>query len=366
MTTRTSNGPDPLSRGVGDPPGVLPKNINYFILGGIAVVVIAASMFSGQKAKPVEQSKASAGPTPNQLKNFRDMLDKQARDVEEARRRLEEKRLREAKADGAPVHAVGSAAPDAFEEKRRARAAAAPFAPNIALRIEEKKTEKEVFDHTTQVAFRIEERPEKGAEKEPPDVESGAKESGKLLPPREGDLFRIYEGTPIKTALLNRLDGTFTGPVRCEAIEAVLSKDASTILIPKGTVFFGKASRVEAQNQARLAVTFKRLLMPNGYSVDLEAAPGLDQLGQTGLKDKVNNHRLRTFGISGAIGLLGGLALYGGRGNLYSAGVANATGRAATNSLNHYLNALPTLTIREGHVVNVYLPEDLLLPKYEP
>lgn len=369
MTSRTPK--DPLSRGVSDPPGVLPKNVNYLVLAGIAVVVIVASMFSGQKAKPVEQAKAPAGPSPNQLKNFRDMLEKQARDVEEAKRKLEERRLREEKTETTreQVRSAAASAPDAFDERRRARAAAAPFASNLALRIVEKteeRSEKDALDRALQVVLRAEERTERAAEPKPAKGDSETKESGEPLPAKEGDLFRLYEGTPVRTSLLNRLDGAFTGPVRCEVVEPVLSKDGSAILIPKGSLFFGKASRVEAQNQARLAVTFKRLLMPNGYSVELEAAPGLDRFGETGLKDKVNNHRFRTFGLSGAIGLLGGLALYGGRGNPYSAGVANATGRAASTTLNHYLNAVPTITIREGHPVNVYIPKDLLLPKYEP
>jgi type IV secretion system protein VirB10 len=123
---------------------------------------------------------------------------------------------------------------------------------------------------------------------------------------------------------------------------------------------------VEAENQTRLAVTFKRLILPNGYSVDLEAAQGLDTAGESGLKGNVNNHNFRRFGLAGAVGLLGGLALYGGQSNPYAAGVANSTGNSATNILGHYLNAVPTITVPQGHQVNIYLPADLLLPEYRP
>jgi type IV secretion system protein VirB10 len=146
----------------------------------------------------------------------------------------------------------------------------------------------------------------------------------------------------------------------------VFSQNETEILIPKGSRFIGKANRVETGNQTRLAVTFSRLLMPNGYSVALEAAPGLDTEGETGLKGKVNNHNLRKFGMAGAVGLLGGLALLGGQASPYAAGVASSTGSSATNIVNHYLNALPTITVPEGHPVNIYLPEDLLLPPYRP
>jgi type IV secretory pathway VirB10-like protein len=39
-------------------------------------------------------------------------------------------------------------------------------------------------------------------------------------------------------------------------------------------------------------------------------------------------------------------------------------GNSATNSLSRYLNAVPTITIRKGHPVVVYLPNDLLLSQY--
>ena len=35
------------------------------------------------------------------------------------------------------------------------------------------------------------------------------------------------------------------------------------------------------------------MIMPDGYSVDLDQFHGLDQIGEEGLKDKVNNHYLR-------------------------------------------------------------------------
>ena len=174
------------------------------------------------------------------------------------------------------------------------------------------------------------------------------------------------KGPLSQAALANRLDGSFTGPVNCIVSAPVLARDGKATLIPVGSRFLGKANKVEAENQTRLAVTFKRLILPNGYSVDLEAAPGLDDAGETGLKGKVDNHNMSKFGIAGAVGLLGGLALYAGQANPYAAGVGNSTGSSATNILNHYLNRVPTITVPEGHPVNVYLPADLLLPAYRP
>jgi type IV secretory pathway VirB10-like protein len=55
-----------------------------------------------------------------------------------------------------------------------------------------------------------------------------------------------------------------------------------------------------------MAVVFHRLIMPDGYSVDLDQFQGLDQIGEEGLKDKVNNHYLQIFGTSIALGVVAG------------------------------------------------------------
>jgi type IV secretory pathway VirB10-like protein len=350
--------------GAARPPGVLPRNAHFIIIIGIVLLIIIASLTSGSKKKNVPDAKTPVGPSANQLKSFRDTLEKQRQELElsnkqrgerEPQKQLLEPPLR------AETQSRGGEAPD--QSRERARAAASLFASNIVIRAAGKEADAQI-DTAEQIVFRAEILEGKAAAAAA--EVSGPQESGRHLPEREGHLFRLFEGTTIQTRLQNRLDGSFTGPVICLVSKAVKSKDEKVVLIPLNSRFIGTASRVDAQNQTRLAVTFKRLIMPSGYSVDLEAAPGLDQIGETGLKGKVNNHRLRTFGISGAIGLLGGLSLYRSRANLFAAGVANATGNSATSALAHYLNAVPTITIREGHQVVVYLPNDLLLPQYLP
>jgi type IV secretion system protein TrbI len=45
-------------------------------------------------------------------------------------------------------------------------------------------------------------------------------------------------------------------------------------------------------------------------------------------------------------------------------GVGDATSQAAMQVMNRFLNRLPTITIREGHRVKVYLTSDVELPSY--
>jgi type IV secretion system protein TrbI len=188
-----------------------------------------------------------------------------------------------------------------------------------------------------------------------------------------GPPYVLFEGTQLETALMNRLDGDFSGPVKVMVTNPVYSHDRQHVLIPEGTFVLGETSRVQGFGQRRLAVVFHRMIMPDGYSVDLDQFHGLDQAGATGLKDKVNNHYVEIFGASIALGVITGAAEatnlnqgYNESGSeTYRSGIASSLSQSSANVLDRFINIPPTITIREGHRIKVYITQDMLLPAYE-
>jgi type IV secretion system protein VirB10 len=188
-----------------------------------------------------------------------------------------------------------------------------------------------------------------------------------------GQPFVVFEGTTIDTVLVNRLDGEFAGPLKVMVTNPIYSQDRQHLLIPEGTFILGDVQKVAGLGQKRLAVTFHRLLMPDGYSVDLDQFHGLDQAGSTGLKDKVNNHYVEIFGASIALGIISGAAEatnanqgYNETGSeAYKSGIASSLSQSSANVLDRFINIPPTITIREGHRIKVYITQDMLLPAYE-
>jgi type IV secretion system protein VirB10 len=188
-----------------------------------------------------------------------------------------------------------------------------------------------------------------------------------------GQPYVVFEGTSIDTVLVNRLDGEFAGPLKVMVTNPIYSQDRQHLLIPEGTFILGDVQKVAGLGQKRLAVTFHRLLMPDGYSVDLDQFHGLDQAGATGLKDKVNNHYVEIFGASIALGVISGAAEatnlnegYNESGTeAYKAGIASSLSQSSANVLDRFINIPPTITIREGHRIKVYITQDMLLPAYE-
>jgi type IV secretion system protein VirB10 len=191
-----------------------------------------------------------------------------------------------------------------------------------------------------------------------------------------GQPYVIYEGTTLDAILMNRLDGDAPGPVKVLVSNPVYSHDRQHVLVPEGTVVLGEARKIGAAGfgqQRRMAIVFHRLIMPDGYSVDLDQFHGLDQAGEEGAKDKVNNHYLQIFGTSIALGIVSGAALIEqGGGTIstsgsqaFATGASASVSQSATTILDRFIQVPPTITIREGHRVKVYFTQDMLLPAYE-
>ncbi len=172
---------------------------------------------------------------------------------------------------------------------------------------------------------------------------------------------RVREGSFLEAVLLTQLSGEFPGPVLAMVSVPLYSADRQRVLIPRGARVVGTASAVQNRDQSRLAVAFHRLLLPDGSWVDLEFA-GLNQAGESALRDQVNRRYLSTFAAAGAVGALSGLTLAGASPYGLRAGVGQGLGSSATSMLDRYLNRLPEITIRAGHRLRVWFTADVLVP----
>jgi|GEM_PF-4527644 len=186
-----------------------------------------------------------------------------------------------------------------------------------------------------------------------------------------GEKFRIREGTWIPCTEELRINGSFASDIDCLVSIPIYSVSGARLLIPQGTLALSHVASVGSQNQQRLFVVFDRFIMPDGYTVNYDNATGLDQIGQTGLRDQVNHHYMQMFGASVAIAAIGGLAQIGNYGNSnvtassqYRSGLTQGMSESSTQILNRFSSVLPTFVIREGARNNIHLPFNLWLPDY--
>ena len=177
---------------------------------------------------------------------------------------------------------------------------------------------------------------------------------------------RIYEGSFLEAVLVTELSGDFPGPVLANVSIPFYSADRQRVLIPRGARVVGSVAAVAGADQERLAVAFHRIIWPDGRSVSLEFN-GLNQMGESALKDAVNRHYFSMFAAAGAVGILSGLTAMGsnpyagGRAG-FQAGASQGLGEAAIQILSRFLNRLPTITIRAGHRLRIWFTGDVLIP----
>jgi type IV secretion system protein VirB10 len=372
------------------PEGVVPKQAQGYVVAGLAVLILLAVMFSKNHAKPVSKAAPSS---PSAMST--DMNQRKIQELEQdlsADQRQAQQAQKAANNAAAPAVNASSApsgdgaapvtqSPPATEHPRdpvadaeRELAFKARFASNLIVADVGTARPSAPFALSDAVAAtaRSASSPQQASASQT--AAAGSKRAPEVsVNAAHGQPYVVFEGTTIDTVLANRLDGEFAGPVKVMVTNPVYSQDRQHVLIPEGTFILGDVQKVSSFGQKRLAVTFHRLLMPDGYSVDLDQFHGLDQIGDTGLKDKVNNHYLQIFGTSLALGIISGAAEatnnnagYNMSGSeAYRSGIASSLSQTSANVLDKFINIPPTITIREGHRIKVYITQDMLLPAYE-
>jgi type IV secretion system protein VirB10 len=186
----------------------------------------------------------------------------------------------------------------------------------------------------------------------------------------DGRLYRVFEGTVLEGVVTNHIDGGFSGPIMLELTTDLYSHDHQQLLLPQGTRLLGTVQSVGNAEQRKMFVTFHRAICPDGFSLEFAKFIGLDQIGTTGLATKVNHGYLEAFAAAAAIGGLGGLAQIGNNGSIFSPsteirnGISQQSAQEGEQVLNHFLNRLPIITLKEGSRARVYIGTDLLIPSY--
>jgi type IV secretory pathway VirB10-like protein len=351
------------------PVGNLPRHIQAWTLLGIAGLMTAVMLLSGPATPalkpPANPALQTTDPNRGRIQQYERHLDETAQrlaaekaEVEMLKRTWQSSSAAIAPASAEltgtmPTMSEPAAAGDGLEQESRQRVARSMFASSVVW-----------------TAPSLAEARPAATAAPPPD---GTDAAATAAHPSGGapGLHVLRQGTLLDAVLLNRLDGQFTGPANALVTMPAYSDDRQHVLIPAGSRLLGEAKAVEHRGQSRLAVTFHRLLLPSGDAFDLDQVRGLNQAGDHGLQDQVDHHYLQVFGAALAVGALGGLVQSIGDDGEPSAGAASARGTAssfgqsATHILDRFLNVLPTVTIREGHRLRVYLSRDLSLPSSE-
>ena len=209
------------------------------------------------------------------------------------------------------------------------------------------------------------------------DIDDGFTLNAQIKKARQGE---IKTGFVIPATLLTEIESALKGMVIGQVRQSVFdTATGDMLLIPQGTKLIGDYQSDVQFGAKRIFVSWKRLVFPNGSSIDLGNMPGADMAGTSGFKDKYDSHFWKMFGNA----LLFSFVLAGvnmtqspdlinqfipviGRNatSSLSESVGQSLGETLSQMIQKNLNLAPDITLRSGYLFNIMITKDFVLPEY--
>lgn len=185
----------------------------------------------------------------------------------------------------------------------------------------------------------------------------------RLTPPRSR--YEIQAGHVIPAALVTALNSDLPGRVIAQVTAPVYdSVTGDHLLIPQGARLIGAYENGVRYGDRRILLVWNRLILPNGWSINLREMPATDGAGASGLQDRTDNHLDRlgaAIGLSAIISVIANESEDGETlGDVAAQQAADTGGRIVDRDL----DVRPTLRIRAGAPVRVLVTRDIELRPY--
>lgn len=171
----------------------------------------------------------------------------------------------------------------------------------------------------------------------------------------------VPKGTIIAAVLETALDSTRPGAVRAIVSRDVKGFDGTRVLIPRGSRLYGEYGSDIASGQNRALIRWQRLTRPDAVVINLDS-PSADPLGRAGVRGKVDSHFFARFGsaiLQSVLDIGVGLATRSiSDDDTVIVGLPGST-QQVTGQLQQTTQVQPTLRVRQGTSVSVFVARDL-------
>lgn len=191
--------------------------------------------------------------------------------------------------------------------------------------------------------------------------------TSRLAPP--GSRYILQAGHVIPAALITGLNSDLSGQVSAQVTAPVFdSITGEYLLIPQGSRLVGRYDNAVRYGDRRLFLVWTRLILPNGWSINLEEMAATDPSGAAGLSDRTDHHFDRlaaAIGLSAIISVIANESEDEDEQGSLSQSVGDAAAQQAAQSggriVDRELSVRPSLTIRPGASVRVLVTRDIVL-----
>ena len=183
--------------------------------------------------------------------------------------------------------------------------------------------------------------------------------------------WQVMAGSVIAASLITGINSDLPGLVAAQVTENVYDTvTGRTLLIPQGPRLIGTYDSVIDFGQSRALLVWRRIVLPDRSSVEIDNLPATDAAGYAGLEDEVDHHTwrlLKGIVLSTLLGVSTELTFGDEESDLVAAirestqDSANQVGQRITE---RNLNIQPTITIRPGWPLRIIVNKDLVLRSY--
>ncbi len=294
--------------------------VRYFLMGFIGIIVVSILILP--RGKSVEDKK---------------LIQRNLEAMESKPFQLDEKALvllppeRTSVIEPAPLSKESLAATMVADQERQARFAA----PMTILKKSDKETKRE--SRVSRVRARLLEHPD----------------------------YTIVQGKFIAAHLETEINSDLPGLVRAIVSEDVYADRGHRVLIPKGSRLVGQYSSEIALGQRRVMVVWNRAVHATA-NLDVEfKSPSTDPLGSTGQTGELDSRFFQRFGEASLMSLISAGAANirtpegEGTKSYYRDGLVDSFAETASATLEKQQQVPPTITVRRGEKINVFVAEDL-------
>ena len=186
--------------------------------------------------------------------------------------------------------------------------------------------------------------------------------------------YEVKQGTVIPGIMITGINSDLPGQIIAQVSQNVYdSVTGKSLLIPQGTKIVGSYDSFVAIGQERAMVAWRRLIFPDGMSLELLNMPGADQGGYSGFNDQVNNHYFKIFGSAIMLSLVGsGYQISQPRSNgefpsnqeIIAAEVGRQFSQVSGELIRRNMQIQPTIEIRPGYRFVIMVNKDMILEPY--
>lgn len=185
----------------------------------------------------------------------------------------------------------------------------------------------------------------------------------------------LWEGSILEAELKSAINTDLPGEITAVVTKNVYSsQDGKYLLIPQNSVLIGSYNSEISYSQSRVQVGWYTLIRPDGYRINLGNMNGTDAQGRAGVRGFINDHPMAYLK---AIGLMTVFNIINSEfqntidttDNEYAQNLAansqSVIVQMGEKLVDRAMNVQPTIKIKEGTTIKVFVNSTLTLPPYE-